>query len=83
MPLIRFSDSQLADLIDACRPLSPSARVAFLEAVAAELNRLPADQPGPGSIHRVVAALVPSYWDVPPAHGEARSRRKVGEPLLR
>jgi hypothetical protein len=60
-PLALFDD-ELATIFDACRPLEPQARAAFLVDLDRSLRRLPAEEIGPGSVHRAVAALLPIYW---------------------
>jgi hypothetical protein len=48
---IRFTDSQLRELMQAARILPPDLRDVFLERVAAELQGKPL---GDGLVHRVV-----------------------------
>jgi hypothetical protein len=53
--MISLSDSELAAVMEAARPLPPRDRDEFLKAVAAELSQYP--EIGPGVIGRVVAKL--------------------------
>jgi hypothetical protein len=61
---VSLDDDQLAIVMAAAQPLEPTARHAFLIAVAAELAK---DSPelGPGSIHRLVREMQPRYFDAP------------------
>jgi hypothetical protein len=54
MPLA-LSDSEMAAVIDAARPIPPRDRSAFLRDVVAELQKCP--ELGPGIIGRVVAKV--------------------------
>ncbi len=54
MPLV-LSDSELAAVMEAARPIPPRDRDAFLQDVAAELSRYP--ELGPGIVGRVVAKI--------------------------
>jgi hypothetical protein len=53
--MISLSDSELAAIMDAARPIPARDRGAFLADVAAELSRY--EVIGPGVIHRVTARL--------------------------
>jgi hypothetical protein len=56
--------------MQAARPIAPHQRDGFLQAVAAELVRLD-DCIGPGTVHRVCAAVQRRYFDAPDLDGAA------------
>jgi hypothetical protein len=62
-PPIHLSDSELQAVIDACKPLQPRDRDAFLKDVAQEIAALP--MRGDGAIHRVIATVQRRHWDPP------------------
>jgi hypothetical protein len=68
--MIRLSDSELAEVMAAARPLAPHQRDAFLKAVAAEIAPLN-DCIGPGVVHRVCAAVQRRFFDAPDLSGAA------------
>jgi hypothetical protein len=55
MPPISLSDSELAAIMDACRPLQPRDRDRFLKDIAAELAALP--MLGDGVVHRAIVTI--------------------------
>jgi hypothetical protein len=71
---VSLSDSELAAIMDACRPLQPHDRDRFPKDIAAELAALP--MLGDGAVHRAIvtevamSALLPkadigrAHWDV-------------------
>ena len=65
--------------MDACRPVEPERRSAFLEALAAELAALPGDTIGAGTIVQLVRELQKDHWSAPDMGGEPRhGRRRSG-----
>jgi hypothetical protein len=62
MPL-RLTDAQLDRVVYATQPLTPGARAAFLEALAARLQGIA--EIGDGQLYRVVADLQKQFWDPP------------------
>jgi hypothetical protein len=62
MPL-SLSDSELAAIMDACRPLQPCDRDRFLKDIAAELAALP--MLGDGAVHRAIAVVQRRHFDPP------------------
>jgi hypothetical protein len=62
--MIRLSDDELRIVMDGAKPLPPSTRKAFMEAIAQELAGL-GDRLGPGSVARVVRLVQRSYFDPP------------------
>jgi hypothetical protein len=63
MPLVGLSDSELAAVMDAARPLAPKDRSEFLRAVASELAKH--ELLGPGVVGRVVSQMQRKYFDPP------------------
>jgi hypothetical protein len=51
-PLLAFSDSEIATIMQLSRPLLPVQRTAFLEMLAAKLNDR--RELGDGQLHRIV-----------------------------
>ena len=77
MPLVRLHDHQLAAIYDACRPLTPAQRSDFLLALSDELNRMPVDTIGPGTVHRLIVDVQRAFWTAPDlarGAGSPRSR---------
>jgi hypothetical protein len=68
MPALRLSDSELDIVMNACRPLAPEQRDAFLTAVAHALRET-GGEIGPGSIHRAIRVLQHSFFDPPNLDG--------------
>jgi hypothetical protein len=64
--MITLSDSELAAIVDAARPLQPRDRDQFLRDVAAELGRY--ELLGPGIVGRVVARTQRKYFVAPVLH---------------
>jgi hypothetical protein len=62
-PPIALSDAQMSALLAASYPLPPESRLAFLEACARELSRLP--EVGDGALHRIVMVTQRLYFDPP------------------
>jgi hypothetical protein len=52
----QLGDAELDAILTAAWALHPSQRAAFEQAVLAELQRLPPDTRGPGTLHRIIAA---------------------------
>jgi hypothetical protein len=63
MAPIRLTDSELAAVMNAARPLQPHQRDGFLQDIAAELTKLPAV--GPGALHRVITLVQRRHFDAP------------------
>jgi hypothetical protein len=70
MSPVHLSDSELAEVMAAARPIAPHQRDSFLQAVAAELVRLN-DCIGPGTVHQVCAAVQRKFFDAPDLSGAA------------
>jgi hypothetical protein len=68
-PLLKLSDAELDQIFAACRPLEPSQRDAFLQAIAVALRSCP--EVGPGVIHRTIATVQRAHWDPPLETGHA------------
>jgi hypothetical protein len=60
---IRLSDSELAAVFDAARPLDVSVRDAFLQDVATMLQGCV--EIGPGTVHRICAEVQRRHFDPP------------------
>jgi hypothetical protein len=60
---ISLSDSELAAIMDACRPLQPRDRDRFLRDIATELATLP--MLGEGAIHRAIVVIQRRHFDPP------------------
>ena len=56
-----LTDAELDRILEAAWALHPSQRGAFEQQVIMELQRLPPDTRGPGSLHRVIAACQRNY----------------------
>jgi hypothetical protein len=70
---ISLTDSELQQVMDACRPLAPSARDQFLRRVAAAIVALP--ERGDGSVARAIRSVWRDHFDAPDLRiGESRSR---------
>jgi hypothetical protein len=52
-----LTDAELDAIMSAAWPLSPSQRAAFEQQVTTELQRLPSDTRGPGTLHRTIATV--------------------------
>jgi hypothetical protein len=63
IPPIRLSDSELAAVFEAARPLDVSRRDAFLQDVATLLHGCV--EIGPGTVHRICAEVQRRHWDPP------------------
>ena len=63
MPPLRLSDSELAAVFDAARPLPIYARDGFLQSVANALKDCA--EIGPGVVHRVCAEQQRAFFDPP------------------
>jgi hypothetical protein len=72
--MISLSDSELAAVMEAARPIPPRDRDQFLRDVAAELARYP--ELGPGIIGRVTAKIQRQHLNAP-------SIRSVGSKWIR
>lgn len=78
---LALTDAQYSAVVEACEPLLPVDRNAFLLALAAALRDAP--QPlGDGDVGRAVHALQRKYFR-PPSQtaGPQTTRRTVGEPI--
>jgi hypothetical protein len=67
--MVRLTDSELATVMIAARPIAYHQRDRFLQAVADELARC--DQVGPGVVHRICATLQRQFFDPPDLDGAA------------
>jgi hypothetical protein len=63
MPLTRLAASDLAIVLDLAAPIERERRLAFLEAVAAEIEA--ADVSGPGAVFRTAAHIQRAHFDLP------------------
>jgi hypothetical protein len=63
MPPLSLSDVELSQVMNACAPLAPDRREAFLQTVADQLARCTVI--GPGVVHRVVRETQPQFFDPP------------------
>ena len=59
-PIVSLSDEILTTLVQMCRPLTPPARIAFLEALAVLLREEPQQPPGDGTVCRHARELLRS-----------------------
>ena len=59
-PIVSLSDEILTTLVQMCRPLTPPARIAFLEALAVLLRQEPQQPPGDGTVCRHARELLRS-----------------------
>jgi hypothetical protein len=62
-PRIRLTDEELTHVLQAAAPLDRACRGDFLQAVAAELQRL--SEPGPGDVFRAIRATQRRFFDPP------------------
>jgi hypothetical protein len=60
---LKLSDDEMTAVFNACRPLPPTARDAFLQDLADALQRYP--EVGPGVLHRTIVTLQKKYFDPP------------------
>ena len=73
MPL-RLTDDELDIVMNACRPIAPHRRNAFMTDIASELSRYP--ELGPGVVHRACATVQKKHFDVPDlSHGDTSKYR--------
>ena len=72
MPLA-LTDAELQAVFDACRPLQPRDRDAFLKDLAEEVTRMPVI--GPGALHRVIATVQRRHFDPPDLNGNKGAPR--------
>jgi hypothetical protein len=63
MPPLALTDSELQAVLNACKPLQPRDRDAFLRDVANEIAAL--SMCGDGAVHRVIATVQRRHWDPP------------------
>jgi hypothetical protein len=61
-------------------PLRPQSRAAFLEALAAELARHPADERGPGLLHRLGRDLQRQFLKMVRSRSAARASSSTAGP---
>ena len=61
-------------VMDAAAPIESAHRAAFLEDIAAELEKCPAGEIGPGSIYRIVREVQRRYF-TPLRTGDAVGKR--------
>jgi hypothetical protein len=73
MQPISLTDSELQQVMDACRPLAPQARDRFLRQVAAAIAALP--ERGDGSVARAIRSVWREHYDAPDLRAEQRSHR--------
>jgi hypothetical protein len=69
MSPVRLTDSELATVMAAARPIAHYLRDQFLQAVANELARC--GQVGPGVVHRICVTLQRQFFDPPDLDGAA------------
>jgi hypothetical protein len=72
MPPIRLSDSELAAVMAAARPIAVSRRDAFLQQVASALASC--SEIGPGVVHRICAEAQRAHFDAPDLSAGAPGR---------
>ena len=56
-----LTDAELDRILEAAWALHPAQRAAFERAVIAELQKLPPETRGPGTLHRVIATCQRTY----------------------
>jgi hypothetical protein len=69
---LKLTDDELAQIQNACRPLLPAARHAFVLEVANVLSAQ--TEIGPGSVHRAIVATQRRFFD-PPLDGNGRLKQ--------
>jgi hypothetical protein len=72
---IRLSDSELAAVMAAARPLAVDVRDAFLQHVAAALASCA--EIGPGTVYRVIAETQRKFFDPPDLRDEGAPRSRA------
>jgi hypothetical protein len=78
---ISFSDSEIDQVLAACRPLEPRLRDAFVQAVASALTGC--SERGPGLLHRTIAMVQRRFWDPPIGTIAAAMPRPHGKPRIK
>ena len=56
-----LTDAELDRILEAAWALHPAQRAAFEQAVITELQKLPPETRGPGTLHRVIATCQRTY----------------------
>jgi hypothetical protein len=80
-PIVSLSDEILTTLVQMCRPLTPPARIAFLEALAVLLRQEPQQPPGDGTVFRHARDLLRSRTAAARgAEGGIFSRSEIRKP---
>jgi hypothetical protein len=77
MPPLRLTDTQLGMIMQAAKPLQPTDRDKFLQALAAELQGQP--EPGDGQLYQLIRRLQRAHWD-PPLSDHEPHRKGGGRP---
>jgi hypothetical protein len=67
--LFRLSDAQLRAVTEACRPLQPRQRRAFLQSLADRLAGEGEGVLGDGQLHRTITELLKQHFDPPMLDG--------------
>lgn len=76
---LALTDHQFSAVYQACEPLAPTDRDAFLPALA---HRLSGEvEFGDGVVGRAIKELQRTFWRPPTLEEQPRSRRVVGEPI--
>jgi hypothetical protein len=68
LQLFRLSDAQLRAVTEACRPLQPRQRRAFLQSLAERLAEEESEL-GDGQLHRTIAEIQRAHFDLPMLDG--------------
>jgi hypothetical protein len=76
---IAVSDQQLSAIMNACEPLQPMERSAFLAALAHQLSGY--SDVGDGELHRLIRELLRQTWRPPEIPREMVQHRRVGAPI--
>jgi hypothetical protein len=72
---LALTDREYTAVMNACRPLQPRQRDAFLQALALELRGI--GELGDGRVHRAIAQVQRQFFDAPDfsrAHGASKYR---------
>jgi hypothetical protein len=73
---VSLSDTQLSSVMRAANPLTPQARVAFLQEVAVALAAVP--DIGDGQLHQLLAMIQKRHFDPPIDSGHHHGPRHLG-----
>lgn len=74
--MLKLDDAALDVVMNACRPLEPHRRDAFMTEVAAELARHP--EIGPGIVARVCRGVQRRHIDYPDLSGGDYAKHRAG-----